>query len=129
MSRWERFGTRDLTYSKWHREQLEDAITYIDIDAAEYCQRCRRPLALIELARDVGQSHKTVTVIRNLARLAGIAAYLVLYKLDGNGEIERFRVTTIEPRRGAESVMAPADFANLLRALRVSHDCREAVAS
>jgi len=67
----ERFGTRDLTYSGWHRtdstkryigREKAYELSYIDIDAVEYCRICCQPLLLIELARDVGQKHKNHTV-------------------------------------------------------------------
>ena len=66
MSLKERYGKRDLTYSSWHRPEsisrfLEKRYAYnldfIDLDAIEYCHFCKEPLALIELAQDVGQSY------------------------------------------------------------------------
>lgn len=100
MSRYERFGTRDLTFSSWHRS-LPNSCTAIDIDFLEYCQRCRAPLALIELARDVGQDFKATTVMERLAECANVRAYLVLYELD-EGEkygMGRCRVSRVWPDR------------------------------
>ena len=85
MARQEKFGHRDLTFSNWHRTLSDDA-TCIDIDFCEYCRRCRAPLALIEIARDVGQDFKPTTVLSKLANQAGIPGYLVLYVLDPNAE-------------------------------------------
>lgn len=57
----------------------DDTATMIDLDGLEYCRRCREPLALIEVARDIGQAVKPVTVLRRLAVRAGIRAVCVLY--------------------------------------------------
>lgn len=99
MSRHERYGTRDLTFSGWHRT-LPDYCTAIDLDFLEYCQKCRHPLALIELARDVGQAHKPTTVMENLAKKAGIPAFLIMYSLGENG-LGQCRVARIYPDKTA----------------------------
>lgn len=64
----EQYGTRDLTYSAWHRRlstrrfvgiERAQALAMIDLDAAlyiEYDQGSKHPVALIETARDVGQA-------------------------------------------------------------------------
>ena len=83
MSRDERYGTRDLTFSRWHRYALPDRVTAIDLDMIEYCQRCRMPLCLIETARDVGQPGKSTIVMSELARAANVVAICVLYTPDG----------------------------------------------
>jgi hypothetical protein len=79
MSRYERYNTRDLTFSRWHRYALADNVTAIDVDLLEYCQRCRAPLCGIEAARDVGQRDKPTTVLAALAAAAGIPGLCVLY--------------------------------------------------
>jgi hypothetical protein len=79
MSRYERSGVRDLTFSRWHRYALGDHVTAIDVDLLEYCQRCRAPLCLIESARDVGQADKPTTVLAALSAVTGIPALCVLY--------------------------------------------------
>lgn len=75
----ERYGTRDRTYSAWHRRlstrrfvgiDRAQLLAMIDLDASlyvEYDDRTKEPVALIETARDVGQEHKPVTVTRRLA--------------------------------------------------------------
>jgi hypothetical protein len=85
MSRDERYGTRDLTFSRWHRYALAARIKAIDLDMIEYCQRCRMPLCLIETARDVGQAGKNTLVMRELAHAANVVAVCVLYTPDGGG--------------------------------------------
>lgn len=84
MSRDERYGSRDLTFSTWHRYQLADRVTAIDLDLIEYCQRCRMPLCLIESARDVGQQGKSTIVMRELAQSANVVAICLLYTPDGS---------------------------------------------
>jgi len=121
MTRRERYGTRDLAYSGWHR-LLEDDLTYIDIDGCEYCRRCREPLALIETARDVGQDYKATTVLRRLAVRAGLPAYLVLYRLDGTG-VEGFRVQQLLSGDVRYRSMTTEAFSDLLRSLRRAHHC------
>jgi len=83
MSRDERYGSRDLTFSTWHRYALADRVTAIDLDLIEYCQRCRMPLCLIESARDVGQASKPTAVLRELAQIANVVALCILYTPDG----------------------------------------------
>ena len=80
MTRFERTGRRDLTYSSWHRgiePYTQSNLPYVDLDAVEYCRKCDEPLALVELAQDVGQEFKATTVMRKLAAKAGLPAYLV----------------------------------------------------
>lgn len=96
MSLKERYGTRDLTYSTWHRT-LPNHISYIDIDCCEYCNFCKAPLALIETAIDVGQAFKATTIMKRLAVKMGIEAWIVLYKLDGDKKIAAFNVKQIHP--------------------------------
>lgn len=98
MSRWERYGTRDLTFSNWHRTALPDYCSVIDLDFLEYCHRCRKPLALIELARDVGQKHKPTRVMEELAKLAGIEAYLIIWQKVGDS-VGDCRMARIWPNR------------------------------
>ena len=85
MSRGERDGTRDLTFSLWHRT-LSDDCRAIDVDFAEYCNRCKRILAVIETARGHHGSIKPTTVLKSLAEQAGVPAFLFLYDLDTQGE-------------------------------------------
>lgn len=93
MSRDERYGTRDLTFSRWHRYALADRVTAIDLDMIEYCQRCRMPLCLIETARDIGQPGKSTIVMAELARAANVIAICVLYTPAGECTCQRNRRT------------------------------------
>lgn len=98
MSRWERYtGPRERTFSRWHRT-LPDRCTAIDLDFLEYCRRCRKPVMLIEIARDVGQAYKPTLVLRELSKLSGVPAFLILYKIDVENEmIGDCRVARIWP--------------------------------
>lgn len=113
----ERFGTRDRTYSAWHRRRstrrfvgIERAqlMSMIDLDGALYCEfdaDSSEPLCLIETARDTGQRQKVASVTRRLAQRAGLPAYVVLYQPAGyrnpadqsQWDIESFRVRRLWP--------------------------------
>ena len=143
MSRYERYGTRSLLYSKWHRFYLGDREPMIDLDGIEYCaeRSCSRPLVLIETARDVGQASKPTTVLRRLAELADVLALCVLY-LPAEGVdlqsgcacepgrvddqcphgIVRFRVRRVWPEPEKKwRVMSPAEFRARLLQVRLNH--------
>jgi len=137
MSRQERYGTRSLAYSRWHRP-LADKFGLIDIDAAEYCRACSEPLALIETTRDVGQSHKPVTVTRNLGRRADVPVYVAFYALApehpvecplcGNelaADIVGFRLRPMgstETNIGPELRLTPHEMESWLHRLHRDHD-------
>lgn len=133
MSQTERRGDRDLTYSQWHRTASmrrflpfrdAHALAYVDVDCCEYCARCRAPLALIETARDVGQDHKTATVLMRLAELAHIPGYVVLYRVVET-DIDQFRVRQVWPVYDELwTVLEPAVYAEVvLQGLRARHQC------
>ena len=135
----ERFGTRDLTYSAWHRRgsvrrfvgiDRAQLLSMIDVDGAMYVEfdhEEKEPLALIEVARDVGQSFKAATVVRRLAKRAQLPAYLVLY-LPGaapnpadpeHRDIDRFRVRRLWPKpEEAWRELSPAEWATGLVRIR-----------
>ncbi len=130
MSDKERYGNRDLTYSTWHRVEstrrfLDDFSAWrlgmVDIDDCEYCRFCYAPLALIELAQDIGQQDKPMMVTCNLAQRAGLPAYLVFYTVCGK-DISQFRVMQLEPTNGPERILSPAEYAQFLFAFHESHD-------
>lgn len=138
MSREERSGTRDLVYSTWHRSKslarfIDDVaaerMSMIDLDGCmfvEYMEEGRVPLMLIELARDVGQSYKTARVTRNLALMAGIEAYTVLYTVSGEPnpydrrqrDIDKFRMQRIAPYYSEFFEFTPQRYAKVLLELR-----------
>jgi hypothetical protein len=135
----ERFGTRDRTYSAWHRRLsvrrfvgLEKAqlLSMIDLDGALYCEfdgSNAEPLALIETALDRGQSRKTASVTKRLAQRARLPAYCVLYRATEYGnpadpsqfDIDRFRVRRLWPCPEREwRVLNPGEWADALLKIR-----------
>lgn len=135
----ERWNHRDLTYSAWHRrgsmrrfvgiEKAQllsmsdlDCVLFVETDSAS-----REPLALVETARDVGQSWKGASVTLNLAKRAHIPAYVILYSCSSERnpanptwpDIRRFRIKRLWPR--PEHVwrnLSPSDWANALLRIR-----------
>lgn len=117
MAQEEVFGTRDRTYSAWHRRmstrrfigiERAQTLAMIDLDASlyvEYDDATKEPLALIETAEDRGQDIKPATVTRKLAERASLPAYVLLYtKADSENpadnrwpDISRFRVQRLCP--------------------------------
>lgn len=139
MTQEERYGTRDRAYSAWHRRKstgrfigIENAqlLAMIDLDASlyvEYDDKSREPLALIETAKDVGQSNKVAQVTLNLARRADLPCYVVLYTVAGVPnpadtrwpDIERFRVKRLYPNPISKWIcVSPAAWAKHLLELR-----------
>ena len=132
----ERWGTRDLTYSRWHRpDSISRYIPYddagrldmIDLDAIEVCHDCRQPLMLLELARDVGQPFKATTILRELALRSQVPAALCFYTVDGSNDIARFRLRSVEPPRADEHIATPAQYARWLLSLRTRHCCHSSM--
>lgn len=140
MAQEEIFGTRDRSYSAWHRREstrrfvgIEKAQTLamIDLDAAlyvEYDDKTKEPLVLIEAAQDCGQ-WKAATVTRNLARRCNpeIRAYVVLYTIANSlnpadpqwPDISAFRVRRIWPEpQTVWRNFTPAEWAEMLCRIR-----------
>jgi len=117
MSQEERYGERDLSYSAWHRVRSiarfvgleraqalkmvdQDAVLYLELDGAT-----KEPLALIEVAIDVGQQSKPATTMARLAAKANLPAFTALYSLAKSAnpadkrqlDIQRFRVRRVWP--------------------------------
>lgn len=133
------FGTRDRTYSAWHRRlstrrfvgiDRAQLLAMIDLDASlyvEYDDGTKEPVALIETARDVGQDHKPVTVTRRLAMRAGLPCYLLLYTPGDTQnpadqrwrDITHFRIKRVWPRpEAAWRKIAPGEWAQALLQIR-----------
>jgi hypothetical protein len=130
MSRQERTGLRDLTYSAWHREwaglhigeAAADKLKVIDLDWVEFCGNCWWPLALMELAVDDDQINKTAIVTQRLAGLARLPSAVVFYRKTGPpGGVSRFRVRVMTPAQRPETIMAPHTYARWLWALHSQH--------
>lgn len=141
MAQEEIFGTRDRSYSAWHRRastrrfvgiECAQTLAMIDLDASlyvEYDDGSKEPLALIETALDRGQAIKPATVTKKLARRAFpiLPAYILLYELaDVNNpadtewrDIKSFRVRRVwpEPETPWERI-SPDEWAQRLVRLR-----------
>ena len=144
MAQEETFGTRDRSYSAWHRRlsvqrfvgiESAQTLAMIDLDASlyvEYDDLSKEPLALIEAAMDRGQNYKSATVTMKLAARCQpiLPAYCVLYTIGNSpnpadrrwNDISEFRLRQIwpipsEPWR-AWRVMSPAQYATFLTKLR-----------
>ena len=140
MTQEERYANRDGSYSAWHRRHstrrfvgIEQAqlLAMIDLDAClyvEYDDGTKEPLALIEVAMDVGQEHKTATVTTNLAKRANIPCLVVLYSLNDKpnpadskcADIASFRVKRLWPRSQHRDwkILTPSEYAQSLLDLR-----------
>ena len=138
MAQEERYGYRGREYSVWHRRNstrrfvgIEHAqrLAMIDIDVAvfhEYDDGTKEPVALVEVARDIGQNHKPATVTQRLAAKAKIPAYVVLYTLSDQmnpadktcRDIQAFRVRLLSPYVTDWLSMSPVEWANYLLQVR-----------
>lgn len=135
----EKLGFRDGTYSAWHRPDsikrfvspvIAAQLTLIDVDVVLWieCDKTQYPIALIETARDVGQSQKCSYITRNLAERANLPALVVLYtpeKFSSNPadnrfqDIASFRVRRICPNEEDEwKQYLPEEYANMLAKMR-----------
>jgi hypothetical protein len=145
LSHEERTGRRPGEYSAWHRRGsirrfvgLERAqlLSMIDLDGAlyvEFDREDKEPLALIEVARDIGQSHKSATVVRRLAKRAKLPAYVVLYRPSEaanptdaeHRDIASFRVRRLWPKpEDTWRALTPAEWASGLVQIRAWACCR-----
>jgi len=136
--RLERFPLRDRSYGIWHRapsirrflsDSQAEALTMVDLDSVlytEYDDRGKVPLALVEVAQDIGQE-KPTGVIRGLAQLADVPAYVALYTPSALAnpsnpnwsDIESFRVRRLWPHPEERwRVLTPGEWAQALVQIR-----------
>lgn len=136
--RTERYDTRDRAYGVWHRAQSisrylcrdqAESLTMVDLDSVlftEYDNAGKFPLALVEVARDIGQE-KPAGVMQQLARLANVPAYVALYTAASAAnpsnpnwdDIESFRVRRMWPRpEDGWRVLTPGQWARALVQIR-----------
>lgn len=139
MTQEERYNRRERSYSAWHRRNstrryigIENAqlLAMIDLDASlyvEYDDGDKEPLALIETARDVGQTFKSAAVTLNLARRADLPCFVVLYTLSDKRnpadnswyDIAQFRVMRLHPKRETTwRILTPQQWADTLLKMR-----------
>ncbi len=141
MAQEERFGTRDRSYSAWHRRmstrrfvgiELAQTLAMIDLDAAlyvEYDDASREPIALIETAEDRGQKYKCAAVTKRLAARCNpiLPAYILLYTKSNQCnpsdpsvfDISGFRYRRVWPEPETNWLnVTPKEWANMLVSLR-----------
>ncbi len=134
----ERYQHRDRHYGIWHRVRsiarfLGDrdarSLTMADLDSVLFAESdypTKWPLCLVEVARDIGQE-KPAGVIRKLAELADVPAYVALYTPATTPnpanpswpDIERFRVQRLWPKpEAAWRTLTPGEWASALVRIR-----------
>jgi hypothetical protein len=96
------------------------------LDFCEYCRHCKQPLALLETARDVGQSFKPTTILNQLAIKANLPAYVILYSLDGNNPhgIGVVRLAKVAPTKTALQTYTLEQIGRWIEAIHASCSCR-----
>ncbi|WP_258035437.1 MULTISPECIES: hypothetical protein [Ralstonia] len=100
-----------------------------DLDSVlftEYDNGSKLPLALVEVARDIGQD-KPAGVLRKLAEMADVPAFVALYTPSAHAnptnpnwcDIEAFRVQRLWPRPESRwRMLTPAQWARALVQIR-----------
>jgi hypothetical protein len=135
----ERYPTRDRSYGIWHRlrsiarfldPRHAASLTMVDLDSVLFCEydhTGKLPLCLVEVARDIGQETKPAGVILNLARLAGVCAYVCLYSYADHQnpsnqnwpDISQFRVKRLWPHpEESWRTLTPDEWAKALVQIR-----------
>lgn len=122
MSRQERYGTRDLAFSAWHRLIPRDDFTWIDIDHFAYCDKCKDPIYVAELALDVGQEFKPTTITKRIAVKLAIPGILILYTVEDEA-ITSFRVKQIAPKATGFHRVKPQALVDWITKTRDEHVC------
>jgi len=136
--RLEQYEVRDRAYGAWHRapsierylhRDQAESLTMVDLDSVlftEYDHHGKLPLALVEVARDIGQE-KPAGVMQQLAQLANVPAYVALYTPapEANpanpnwSDIDSFRVKRMWPRpEPGWRVLTPTQWAHALVQIR-----------
>lgn len=129
---------RDRAYGVWHRPRSISrflgarearTLTMADLDSVlfvEFGYSSKLPLALVEVARDIGQE-KATGVIHQLARMAGLPAFVALYSPATSAnpaspawhDIEAFRVRRVWPKPETHwRHLSPAEWASALVQIR-----------
>jgi hypothetical protein len=135
----ERYPTRDRSYGIWHRlrsiarfldPRQAASMTMVDLDSVLFCEydhTGKIPLCLVECARDIGQTTKPSGVVLNLARMAGVAAYVCLYSHADRPspsnpdwpDIDHFRIRRLWPHPEEEwRTLSPSEWAAALVQIR-----------
>jgi len=132
MARNEITGKRSLAFSKWHRENLPDDASYLDLDCVEFCHHCTLPLAVIELVstgkrkmlKETATS-KPSRYTRYVAEKLGVPAYVVSYLRNDRDELDFVAVLQVNPRRRFIGEMTSDELAAFINKLHDCKHCRE----
>jgi hypothetical protein len=153
VSRPRRYG-HDYAYGLQHFERfpeqykrLSHRFAMADVDWTEFCgyERCRKPLMLVEMFRDsergIDLSDKGVSVVRQLAKGVGAAAYVMAYfairprgvqteidalnrrvlDLTRQWPITRLRAQRLDPKRGRVFTYTPDEWWELVALSHSEH--------
>ena len=122
----ERFGTRNLHFSKWHRECADSSCYMTDMDCIEY-RKGRECVALLEVKWHPGNLKKGSSQQRALSDLAersGLPLFFVTYWFsDGKDDVcesYRFKVKPLNEKAQQltpECGMSSKEFAAFLNRL------------
>ncbi len=124
----ERYGTRDLAYSGWHRH-LPHPCRMLDLDHMEYCPDCYTILGLVEVTQGYDYPKHT-TMLRTLATVisagqgAVVSAYLVRYIKGEDGQVTEFWVLQQKPVFCDWGKVSPERFGEHLVGLHEIHDAQ-----
>ncbi|MCB9926417.1 MAG: hypothetical protein H6822_29995 [Planctomycetaceae bacterium] len=114
-------GTRDLTFSRWHRSLPADC-SWIDIDCCHYCQYCNSLLALFELVRCPDETDLAESCRRKIAAITervGRRLEIPVFKIAYTGEpLQAAAVMRVNESKVL--VMQPSELARFINQL---HDC------
>ena len=129
---------RDRDYGVWHRSRSisrflgrrqAQSLTMADLDSVlfvEYGYSNKLPLALVEVAQDIGQE-KPTGVIRELAKMSNLPAFVALYTPASRSnpvspawhDIDGFRVKRVWPKPEATwRTLSPSEWADALVQIR-----------
>lgn len=121
MARQEVTGTRDLSFSRWHRT-LPDDCTWIDIDSCHYCRYCSSLLALFELVQCEDEWSLEEACRRKIASIThrvGIRLGIPVFKIAHTGRPLR-KAAVMEVGQPGINLMESHELAKFIDAL---HDC------
>lgn len=114
------YETGSRWFADWHRAQLDDSATMIDLDGLGYCSRCLRPHYVVEATRS--HRRKTAAVAENLARMLG-SDCLVVYR----DEVQHPGEILVDWRTGGGNLgWLPESAAwDVFEQIRAAHVCEE----
>ncbi len=118
----ERTGIRDLTFSRWHRQDVPSDCSWIDIDCCHYCHYCHSLLGFFELVHSSDDAYLLETCRRKPAAIThrvGARCQVPVFKVAYTGD--PLRAAAVQ-RLGQPEVRvhSPAELASFIDKL---HDC------